>query len=282
MMRGLVHKKQADQFDVELENGEILTCIARKILKKDGIFVGDYVFLDEDNAICKIDKRKNILIRPPMANIDKMFIVVAPVPKPDFYTVDKMILFCKLNNIVPHICINKNDLDEVACREIEALYKGIAKTFVFSSLDESVQVLIDSLDGICVLAGQSAVGKSSIINALKKEVLAKVDTFSKKIERGTQTTRTVQIYKFGKGKYLADTAGFSKLDERLLELKETEIKDYYDDFLGFASECKYKSCLHLSDKDCGVCRAVKDKKISQERYKNYKKLVEVVKMIKRF
>ena len=282
MRKGLVEKKQADQFDVELENGEVVICVARKVLKRDGIFVGDQVFLDDENVICKIDTRKNILIRPPIANIDKMFIVVAPVPKPDFYTVDKMILFCKLNNIIPHICINKNDLDEDYCKKIENLYKDIVKTFVFSSFDESVEILKDQLGGICVLAGQSAVGKSSIINALKKEVVSKVDTFSKKIERGKQTTRTVQIYKFGEGKYLADTAGFSKLDENLLDLKETEIKNYYDDFLPFANECKYKSCLHLTSKDCGVCKALKQGDISQERYKNYKKLVEIVKMIKRF
>lgn len=282
MRKCLVLKKQADQFSVELESGEVLICCARKNLKKDGIFVGDRVFLDDDNAISKIDKRKNLLVRPPMANLDKMFIVVAPVPKPDFYTVDKLLLFCKLSNIKPIICINKSDLNIEECQKIENLYKDLAKTFVFSSLDQSVDVLLDEIDGICVLSGQSAVGKSSIINALKKELVSKVDTFSKKIERGKQTTRTVQIFKFGKNKYLADTAGFSKLDERLLDLKENEIKDYYDDFLKFAHECKYKSCLHTTDKDCGICKAVKAGQISKIRYENYKKMYEIVKNIKKF
>lgn len=282
MIKGLVLKKQADIFSVELENGNIVNCVARKILKKDGIFVGDKVFLDEDSAICKLGERKNILIRPPVANIDKMFIVVAPVPKPDLYTVDKMFLFCKLNNIEPVICINKSDLNQSFCEKIAKIYEKFAKVLIFSSLDESVLALEKEIKGICVLAGQSAVGKSSIINALKKDNVTKVDTFSKKIERGKQTTRTVQLFKFGKNKYLADTAGFSKLDEKLLNLKESEIKDYYPEFLKFAERCKYNSCLHINSKDCAVIKAVKSGEISKERYQNYQKLVETIKNIKWF
>ena len=281
MLKGLVLKKQANLFTVALQD-KILTTVARKVLKKDGIFVGDYVLLDDDNAICQIEKRKNVLIRPPVANIDRMFIVVAPVPKADLYTVDKMILFCKLNNIKPFICINKKDLDEEYCKNIEKIYKKIAKTMIFSSFDDSVMQIEKEIKGICVLAGQSAVGKSSIINALKKEQIAKVDTFSKKIERGKQTTRTVQLFEFGKGNFLADTAGFSKLDETLLDIREDEIKSYYPEFLEYAQECKYKSCAHLTDKDCGVVKAVKDGKISKDRYQNYLKIYQTIKNIKRY
>lgn len=280
MPKGLVLKKQADLFSVELENNEVANFVARKNLKKDGIFVGDKVEVDE--AICKIEERKNILIRPPVANIDRMFIVCAPVPKADLYTIDKMLLFCKLNSIEPIVCVNKKDLDEKFCEKIFNIYSKNFKTLVFSSLDESVKVLEKEIKGVCVLAGQSAVGKSSIINALKNEVVAKVDTFSKKIERGKQTTRTVQLFKFDSGCYLADTAGFSKLDERLLNLECEEIWRYYPEFLEFASECKYSSCVHINSKDCGVCKALKEGKISKERYENYKKLYETIKSIKKF
>lgn len=281
MIRGRVLKKQADLFTVETES-EIKEFVARKNLKKEGVFVGDLVEIDEDGAVCKILNRKNILIRPPVANIDRMFIVLAPVPKADLYTVDKMLLFCALNKIEPLICVNKSDLDEKYCQHVAQIYSPIATTLIFSSKDESVKVLENEIKGICVLAGQSAVGKSSIINALKNDVVTKVDTFSKKIERGKQTTRTVELYKFGADKYLADTAGFSKLDERLLDLEVEEIKSYYPEFLKFAEQCKYKSCMHLADKDCGVFKALKDGKIAKERYENYKKLCQVVKSIKKF
>lgn len=278
-MNGLVIKKNADRFFV-LTDGEVKECVARKNLKKNGVFVGDNVEIDENFAVNKVLKRKNLLIRPPMANVDKMFIVVAPVPKPDFYMVDKLIVFCKLNSIEPIVCINKADLDENLCSNFEKIYKDITKTLIFSSFDESVQKILSEIDGICVLAGQSAVGKSSIINALTGKNIAKVGDFSKKIERGKQTTRLVELFMFGDGKFLADTAGFSKLDERLLNLDASEVKDYFDEFLSYAQNCKYKSCQHISNCDCGVLKAVKAGKISLQRYENYKKLVVTIKSLK--
>lgn len=282
MKSGLVLKKEADLFTVELSDGEILTCVARKNLKKAGVFVGDKVSLDDDKAICKLENRKNVLIRPPLANLDRMFVVVAPVPKPDLYLVDKMIIFCKLNKIEPIICINKKDLDEKYCKEIASIYKKVAKVIAVSTLDESVLKLEKEIKGICALAGQSAVGKSSIINALVGEAVAKVDTFSKKIERGKQTTRIVHLFKFGEGRYLADTAGFSKLDEYLLDLEYDQIKSYYPEFVEVAHMCKYKSCLHTNDKDCAVIKAVEAGEIEKTRYENYLKLLEIVKNIKRY
>ena len=263
MEKGLIIRKEADQFLVELENGKNLICKARKILKKEGVFVGDKIFLDDDNAICKLEKRKNVLIRPPLSNLDKMFIVVAPVPKPDLYLVDKLILFCKLNDIEPMLCINKSDLDKKYCEKLLSVYNTLVEVIVMSTLDKSVMGLKKHIDGICALAGQSAVGKSSIINALVGEKIAKVD-------------------KFGDGKYLADTAGFSKLDETLLNLKPEEIKDFYPEFVELAHMCKYKSCLHINDKDCAVRKAVRDGTIEKCRYENYLKLLEVVKNIKHY
>ena len=307
-MRGLIIKKQADIFYVEilpektsakntlkmlknaertakntektekiakntqkqLQVGNVLACTARKTLKRDGLFVGDFVWLDEDGAICKIEERKNLLIRPPMANLDKIFIVTAPIPKPDFYTVDKLIVFALLNHIQPYLFVNKTDLNPDLCQQIEKRYKKIVKTALFSTFDDSVLKIKQQIKGICALAGQSAVGKSSIINALKNSAVAKVGTFSKKIERGKQTTRVVELYKFGEGAFLADTAGFSKLDESLLAISEQDLKNYFTDFLPFAKNCKYSSCQHTVDKN------------DQERYQNYLKLHQTLKNIKKY
>ncbi len=282
MTEVLVLKKQSSLFTVEFEDGKILEVGARN-LKKDGIFVGDKVLIDETNSISKVQPRKNIIIRPPVAGIDKMFITVAPIPKPDLLLVDKLIVFCFLNNIKPILCINKFDLDEKTCKNIEKIYKKVIKTLIFCTFDESVEILIKEIKGVCVLAGQSAVGKSSIINALKKETVTRVDTFSKKVQRGKQTTRTVELYKFGKNKYLADTAGFSKLDESLLKINEKELKNYYPEFLKFADKCKYKTCVHKGGKEfCGVQNAVENGLIAKERYENYLKLYDNLKNLKRY
>ena len=278
-MIGLVLKKNADKFTVEVEDKKFI-CQARN-LKEQGIFVGDKVEVNGD-VIEKVLPRKNVLIRPPLANLDKMIIVIAKAPKPDFLLVDKLLIFCTLNDIEPLLCINKSDLGENFVEEVIKNYEKATKIVVISTLDDTVFDLKKEIKGITALAGQSAVGKSSIINALLKENVAKIGNFSKKVERGKQTTRLVELYEIEKGKYLADTAGFSKLDERLLNVDEYELRKYYPEFIAPSHNCKYKSCLHLSSKDCGVCSAVKNGEISKLRYENYKILQENIKNIKRF
>ena len=269
-MRGLILKKNADKFTVEL-NGKPFVMSARN-LKKDGIFVGDKVECKND-VIEKVLERKNILVRPPLANVDTMIIVVAKEPKIDFLLVDKLLVFCTVKGIKPILCINKSDLSESFVRDVEKIYKDVVDIVSISTLDKSVLNLKKYIKGVTALAGQSAVGKSSIINALLGKEIAVIGDFSKKVMRGKQTTRLVELYDLGNENYLADTAGFSKLSEELLIVNENELKDYYPDFIKYAHMCKYKSCQHLKLVDCGVVKAVSDGKISKIRYENYKHLI---------
>ena len=278
-MNGLILKKNADKFTVEL-NGKPFVMSARN-LKKDGIFVGDKVECKND-VIEKVLERKNILIRPPLANVDTMIIVVAMEPKPDFLLVDKLLVFCMVKGIKPILCINKSDLSESFVKDVEKIYKDVVDIVSISTLDKSVLNLKNYIKGVTALAGQSAVGKSSIINALLGKEIAVVGDFSKKVMRGKQTTRLVELYDLGNENYLADTAGFSKLSEELLIVNENELKDYYPDFIKYAHMCKYKSCQHLKLDDCGVVKAVSDGKISKIRYENYKILRENIKKVKKF
>lgn len=278
-MKGLVLKKNADKFTVEIEDKKEI-CTARN-LKEQGIFVGDRVEVS-GNVIEKVLPRKNLLIRPPLANLDKMIIVIAKTPKPDFLLVDKLLIFCTLNDIEPLLCINKSDLGEDFVEEVVKNYEKATKILIISTFDDSVFEIKKEIQGITTLAGQSAVGKSSIINAIFKREITQIGDFSKKVERGKQTTRLVELYEVEKSKYLADTAGFSKLDEKLLNVDEYELRKYYPEFIAPSHNCKYKSCLHLSPKDCGVCEAVKNGKISKLRYENYKILQENIKNVKRF
>lgn len=278
-MVGLILKKNADNFTVKVDEKEFIA--SARNLKEHGIFVGDRVEINE-NVIEKVLERKNLLIRPPLANLDKMIIVIAKTPKPDYLLVDKLLVFCTVKGIEPLLLVNKSDLGEDFVKYIKDNYQKVVKIVAVSTFDESVLKIKKEIIGITALAGQSAVGKSSIINAILKENVAKVGDFSKKVERGKQTTRLVELYEISKGKYLADTAGFSKLDERLLDVDEFELRKYYKEFISPSHFCKYKSCLHLSAKDCGVYDAVKNGKISKLRYENYKILQEKIKNIKRF
>lgn len=278
-MNGLILKKNADKFTVEL-NGKPFVMSARN-LKKDGIFVGDKVECKND-VIEKVLERKNILVRPPLANVDTMIIVVAKEPKIDFLLVDKLLVFCTVKGIKPILCINKSDLSESFVKDVEKIYKDVVDIVSISTLDKSVLNLKNYIKGVTALAGQSAVGKSSIINALLGKEIAVIGDFSKKVMRGKQTTRLVELYDLGNENYLADTAGFSKLSEELLIVNENELKDYYPDFIKYAHMCKYKSCQHLKLDDCGVVKAVSEGKISKIRYENYKILRENIKKVKKF
>lgn len=280
-MKGLVVNKNANLFLVEHEN-KIYQLLPSGKTKAKGIFVGDYVEFEE--SIIDVCPRKNKLIRPPVANIDKMFVVVAPSPKPDFVLVDKILIYCHLNDIKPVIVINKADHGgDLLKAEVEKYYNNRYKTILVSAKEGDLSLLKEEISGICAMAGQSAVGKSSLINAIfENQKIATVGELSKKIERGKQTTRMVNLYKLKENAYIADTAGFSLLDLAFVgEIEERELSSYYPDFLEARANCKFRSCTHEGG-DCGVVKMVKEEKINKKRYQNYLKILQELKIAKKY
>lgn len=273
-MIGKVVKKNANQFLVDDK-----WLVARGKMKGEGIFVGDNVEYNEsENVIESVCERKNILVRPPIANIDGMMIIIAPVPKPDFMLVDKLLIFCEKNDIIPIICVNKSDiLDKTLKTEIAKTYSGVAKIIFTSANKQDVAQLKNEIKGVWTFAGQSAVGKSSLINALHGKQLEQVGDLAKKVERGKQTTRLVSLYNLGDENFIADTAGFSKLDEGLLDLDERRLASFYPDFERYLKDCEYYSCTHTKEAKCGIKSAVKAGKISQLRYENYVRIFDAIK-----
>ncbi len=279
-MQGIVLTKNANLFTIESE-GKIYKVSPSGKTKTSGIFVGDKV--EFQDSITKVLPRKNLLIRPPLANLDRLFIVIAPSPKPDFILVDKVLIYCILNDIEPILIINKMDIANQEFFDIiDNSYQNIVKIIKISAKSQQIKEIEQEIKGICALAGQSAVGKSSIINAIYDDELTQIGNLSKKIERGKQTTRLVTLYKLNGG-YLADTAGFSMLDlSYVSSLDYRELSAYYPDFLQARAECKYRSCLHENSDECGVIKAVKNGKISKLRYYNYLKILEELKNAKKY
>lgn len=264
-MQGIVREKNANLFLIESQD-KLYQLHPSGKTKLSGVFVGDKVEFSQ--SITKVYERKNLLIRPPLANIDKIFIVICPKPKPDFVLVDKIMTYCYLNKIEPVLTINKCDMAEGSfIDEVFKNYGKILPIIKISAKNDDIKELEENLSGTCALAGQSAVGKSSIINAILKDNIADVGELSKKIERGKQTTRLVKLYKIGQS-YLADTAGFSMLDLSMIsDLDYRELSYYYPDFLEGRAKCKYRSCLHENG-DCGVLLLLNQGKISKLRYEN--------------
>jgi ribosome biogenesis GTPase len=278
-MEGKVIKKNANIFTIESE-GKIFELKPSGKTKGDGIYVGDDVVFDQ--TITSVKQRKNILIRPPMANIDKLFIICSCTPKPDFVLIDKLFVYAFFKNITPVLVVNKMDIaDKEFAQEIEKTYSKVAKIIYVSAKLENIKDLLEEIEGVCAFAGQSGVGKSSLINALCGKNETEVGDLSSKLDRGKQTTRIVNLYKFEKG-YLADTAGFSKLDLNMISnIEKDDLARFYPDFIEGRALCKYRSCLHENG-DCGIIKLVKSGDISKNRYQNYLKILEEIKNYKKY
>jgi len=265
-LEGRVIKAVASKFFVETSNG-VMACFARKKLKKDGnILVGDYVVINKYQdayAIDEVKNRKNELIRPYVSNIDLCFITIAYEPEPDFILVDKVIVNCLQQNIEPILLLNKTDIKNIDLSE----YKNIIKIISCSAeTGEGIQEILElSKNKTVCFAGQSAVGKSSIINKILDKYEMEVGEISSKIKRGKNTTRHIQIIKLDTVS-LIDTCGFSMLET--IDIEPNELRLYFDDLEIFRKDCKFNMCLHINEPDCEVKKHV-GKEIGLGRYNRY-------------
>lgn len=272
-MTGRVIKGVASDFLVE-SGGKEYKCAARGRLKLDGeILVGDFVEIEiikGGNVITKVLPRKNALIRPYVANIDVAIIVIAPLPKPDLILVDKIIINSLKNGIEPIIAVNKNDLSDAEFNnEIAADYKNVTGVHVCSAATgEGIEELFKILSGkVACLAGQSAVGKSSILNAFLGFERFETGELSKKIARGRHTTRKTELIRAGDC-WIIDTCGFSML-ELEADFDPAELALYYDDYFELGKSCRFKGCTHTAEPDCAVREAAEKGDLSKNRYTRY-------------
>ena len=279
---GIVVKVLGGIYTVLFENKQIL-CSVRTSAKKTRIVVGDRVEIEPneyDNGkyiIVGVLPRKNSIPRPPLANIDKLLIVIAPKPEPDLVLVDKLVIYCMINDIEPVIVLNKSDIaDSKFVEEICSEYYFLS-TFVVSAKDSSCveqlkNFITDKFTAVC---GQSAVGKSSLLNALIPNIELQTQELSRKINRGKHTTRVNQLY-LSDGLIIADTPGFSSLE---LNIEYRDLAGYYPEFDDYLGNCRYLDCSHVKEgKDCVISRAVDEGKINKNRYERYCKLYETLKL----
>lgn len=264
----------------------IYECRARGIFRKNKItpLVGDIVTIDlleeGKGALSVVAERRNQLVRPPVANVDQLVIVIAVAdPSPVALVIDQMIAIAEKNDIEPVIVINKTDLGDAAIWE-ETYRKAGFPVVALSALDDaSVEPLRHLLTGkISAFTGNSGVGKSSLLNALYPELALETGEISQKLGRGRHTTRTVTLYRLPEGGYIADTPGFSSLDmERAQPLLKDELPDCFREFADYIGECRFTSCAHVKEKDCAIRQAVDEGKIARSRYDSYVELYEQVK-----
>lgn len=300
---GKVVKGLGGLYEVRIEDGDSvsrLVCRAKGILKRDEtkVLIGDNVTVSIDDAtpdgivISSIDPRKNSLIRPPLANLDYLFIVFAAAkPSPVIETVDKLIAIAVHNSITPVVVITKSDLRSEAAEEYAAIYRLVGiPTFVTSSeAGEGISDLADYIkhnvtrSKTSAFAGASGVGKSTLMNSLFPELTLATAEISRKIERGRHTTRHVEIFDICDSAdtgFLADTPGFSLIDfARFDFFSLDELLPTFPELLPYVGSCRYADCAHVGEgeDECAVAKACAEGKIAPTRLESYRAIYRVLK-----
>lgn len=259
--------------------GNVYECSPRGKFRKNKITptVGDYVeftILDEENkkgALNTIEKRKNRLLRPRVANIDTAVITfAAKSPNINMDMLDRFLILAEhenIENVV--ICINKSDLvGEAEKQEILNIYGSVYKVIFTSAYDKTgIEDIKNAIEGgVAVFAGPSGVGKSSIINELIPSSNRQTGEISRKIERGKHTTRQVELIEMDKDTYIVDSPGFTSLSLDFLDIND--LAHYFREFEPYLGKCYFNDCNHINEPDCAIKNEI-NKTIAKSRYERY-------------
>ena len=274
-MTGKIIKIISNDFTV-LSNDKIYVCKARGKFRNMKLtpLVGDIVKFDEkNNYILEVEKRKNSLIRPNIANIDQL-IILSSVKHPSFdnFLLDKLLVISEYNRITPIICLSKVDLltkEELSnIKEYINYYQKIGYTVVINRDIDTVKEVLNNK--INVFTGQSGAGKSTLLNNLDNTLNLQTNEISFALGRGKHTTRHTELLKIGEG-WVADTPGFSKIS--FIDMTKEEIRDNFIEFQEHRDKCKYKDCMHIKEDDCEIKKLVESNEILRSRYENYLKFI---------
>lgn len=266
---------------------EVYRCRGRGVFRNKKItpLVGDFVKFDindpNEGYIMEIKERENELTRPPIANIDQA-IIVSSATKPDFSSMllDRFLVLIEAKDIKPVIFITKMDtIEDLNNEDIERYKKdykqiGYQVELLSAKKPESLSVLDNYFtDNVTVIAGQSGVGKSSLLNALKPSLLLKTGEISESLGRGRHTTRHVELIQVAGG-LVADTPGFSALD--FSEIEQEQLSDCFPEMKNVSDFCKFRGCKHHKEPKCAVKQAVSEGEITAYRYEHYLSLLEEI------
>ena len=293
--RGRIIKGVGGLYQVQLPDPNIpVACRAKGAFRHENLtpLVGDIVSLEFDPTgdamISDIDERKNALIRPPLSNLDYMFVTLAAAkPQPVLETVDKLICILEHHHITPVIVVTKYDADPDYAEELHALYAGAGfDTFCTCSKDGyGVDALREYVKTRCegsisAFAGASGVGKSTLLNALFPALELQTSEISRKIERGRHTTRTVELFHMPgtESGYIADTPGFSMLDfARFNFFTKEDLPLTMREFVPHLGSCRFTKCSHTKEQGCAILEAVKRGEIAKSRHDSFVAIYDVLK-----
>lgn len=293
MKTGLIQHALSGFYYVDVE-GETYVTKPRGNFRHQQLkpLVGDRVVIEVDSKdvtsegrLVEILPRKNTLIRPTIANVDEAFVVFSLI-EPDFsyHLLDYFLVNIESYDIHATIVLTKYDrlVELKGETAAETLVAEIKQTYQISQYDVIVKQADDTFkqafikavpEGICLIVGQSGVGKSTLLNQLLPQEEIPTNEISSSLNRGKHTTRDVKLYPVGKG-LLADTPGFSSIDFQTLE--KEEISDLFPDICLTSSDCRFRGCLHINEPGCAVKESVVHGNISQTRYDSYVSIIDKI------
>ena len=271
----------------------IYECKARGNFRKRGItpMVGDNVEItvnregNGENTVDNILNRKNELVRPPLANLDTLFIISSIVdPKVNPLIIDKLVAIAEFKHIEPVIVFTKIDKssDYNGYKNIyeKSGFKVIVCDNTVGSGAEEIEAMLPGK--ISAFTGNTGVGKSTLLNNIFPHLKLETGETSKKLGRGRHKTRHCELFKVNGG-YIADTPGFSSLDfERCEKIFKEDLPYCFREFEPYLGQCKFNSCTHVNDKGCAVCEAVEKGLIQPSRHNSYVSMYNDVKDIKQW
>ncbi|MDR0832144.1 MAG: ribosome small subunit-dependent GTPase A [Bacillales bacterium] len=279
-MKGFIIKSNMTNYIVYGDDNKRYMCSCNKNIKKNGpIFAGDYVEF-ENEQIKEIYPRKNFLLRPRVANIDNIVVIASLVePVVNELMVNRYFVFLTVNKIDPILLISKSDLVNFPHDKYEQLkkqynlmgfeiYKYSAKT------GENIDNIKELFKGKKVLlAGQTGVGKSKLINKILGTENITTQEISHALGRGKHTTTYVEFHQYKDG-WIIDSPGFSYIDFSALSVNKEQLSLNYPTFNKVKEPCRFSDCKHLNEPDCAIKEAVKNGIIKTEIYDDYLKILK--------
>ncbi len=277
--------------EVQEGSGKVYRCTIRRLLKtlqtqqRHILAVGDRVMFrpvsenPPEGVIERVEPRRGLLSRSIqgrqqilVANVEQILVVSSaaePPLKPNL--IDRMLIAAEKGGIRPIVCINKIDLvDPAQLQPLVGLYSQMGYQVLLVSaksgwgLERLRRLLRDRQS---VLAGQSGVGKSSLLNALDPRLQLRVAPVSPDSQKGRHTTTTARLIPLGFGGYVVDTPGIRQFE--LWDLRPAEVANFFRDFRPYINFCKFPDCTHTHEADCAVKNAVADGRLDQRRYESY-------------
>jgi ribosome biogenesis GTPase / thiamine phosphate phosphatase len=274
---------------VEAEDGALFSCATRRLLKtmstdkRHVVAAGDFVMFRPVTAdagiIERVEPRKSVLSRATrgrqqiiVANADQLLVVASaaePYLKPNL--IDRFLVTAHKTGLRPLVCINKIDLVEPASlAPLVGTYSqmGYRVLLVSALTGFGIDRLRRALSRrASVLAGQSGVGKSSLLNAVDPSLVLRVGAVSAENQKGRHTTTTARLWPLSTGGYVIDTPGIRQM--QLWDVIPAEVAGYFRDIRPYINQCRFPNCTHTHEADCAVKGAVADGWLDVRRYESY-------------